>query len=287
MDDKTKSSILDFPRKTLPKKLWKHPEGRLPRLKDDLRDLIINTAKEHLEKFNLPLKAVTLYGGAATYQWSEGADVDTSVYVDWSNFSGDPLDVQKYFKEIEMPYEGHPVHLFVKPPEQVEVYEVSEAYYDVLNDEWLLPPLILPADFDPDEFFAPFIKEAEAKAQKIDVMIGDLIREWSILSKAVDALPQARDPEEVRDRISIQKTAVKSIVDNLVETYLTVRERRYDMHNEIRDRYERGEKVGRFARFQEPEIIWKYLDRSGYNDFISQLHQFRKKGILDKYFESI
>lgn len=282
---KIKSSILDFPRKTLPPKLWVYEDNDgLPDLNPFLRDTIIREAKSELANFGLKLIASFLYGGAASYQWSEGTDIDVSLYLDWSQFKGDPLEIQKHFKDIEIPFEGHPVHLFVKSPGE-EMIEVADAIYDVIKDRWVLPPLILPIGFDPEEYFKPFIKEAEKKATAFDKDIGDLVREWAVLKKAKGAQDNARDDKAVERRIHIQKKKIKKIAEDLAENFLEVRNKRYAMHDRLREKMAEDENIGRFERFQEPEIVWKYLDRAGYVDLLWKIYKTNKTGKLDKVLE--
>jgi hypothetical protein len=282
---KAKSSILDFPRETLPANLWTYEDKEtLPRLNKDLRTVILKTAETELKTFNLPLKGVFLYGGAASYQWSPGTDIDISVYTKWPEDIS-PEDVGKIqtaFKDIEIPYKGHPIHMFVKGPEQSSLQvEVSDAVYDVLHQYWLLPPLILPEGFDPEDYFAPLIKEAERKAKYFDEKIGKLRRSWAILKKANEALVDAREPEVVQKRIKDEKNKVKDLIEDLAEDFWSIRERRYELHDKLREKLQNNLNLGRFERFQEPEIIWKYLDRAGYNDLLWQLYKIHKGGELD------
>jgi hypothetical protein len=276
------SSILDFPRKTLSQKLWVYdsPED-LPHLDPELRDLILDNAKKSLEQFDAKLLGCLLYGGSASYQWTDGADVDVSLYIDWDAVEHSFEEIEPFFKKIELPFRGHPVHLYVKPPDQKEQFEVADAYYDVLHNEWVLPPLVLPKDFDPDKYFKPLMKAAQKKAEKIDEKIGELRRSWKILEKSHDALPEARDPKVVQERIETERTETKKIAQWLADEFIKVREKRYALHDKLREQISQGKDVGRLARFQEPEVIWKYLDRAGYNDFLYKIRKALDDGTLD------
>lgn len=227
-----------------------------------------------------------LYGGSASYQWTEGADVDVSLYIDWTNVKHTFEEIEPFFKDVELPFRGHPVHLFVKPPDQKEQFEVADAYYDVLRDEWVLPPLVLPKDFDPDEYFKPLLKAAKKKAEKIDLKIGELRRSWKILEKSHDALPEARDPKVVQERIKTECAKAKELAQWLADEFIRVREKRYAMHDKLRDQIREGKDIGRLARFQEPEVIWKYLDRAGYNDFLYKIRKALDTGAFDAILSS-
>lgn len=279
------AGILDYPRKTLPDALWQNPEQELPRLNKDLRDLIINKAKDVLTILGLKLRSVHLYGGAASFQWAEGTDIDVSLYVKWDERGQDPeyvKQLQARFKDFEVPYHNYPIHYFLKGPEDQLATEVADAVYDVLRDRWILPPLILPQGFDPYDYFAPFIREAEKKANAMDEEIGELRRSWTIVKRSQEALRNAKEPEVVQERIAEEKAKIREITEDLVEEFIAIRERRYAMHDKLREKLESGENLERFERFQEPEIVWKYLDNTGYVDLLWAMHKALKAGKLEQ-----
>ena len=152
----------------------------------------------------------------------------------------------------------------------------------VLNDHWVLPPLILPDHFDPDEYFKPFLKAAESKAKKFDEAIGKLQRAWSTMSKASEAKENAAEPSLVQERIDIEKQTIRDITKWLSNSFLAIRDKRYAMHDVLREKMKKDSSIGRFERFQEPEIIWKYLDRAGYNDFLWKIHKLYSDNRLEK-----
>jgi len=232
----------------------------------------------------LKLAASNLYGGSASYQWSHGADIDVSVYAQgWpKGISEDVIEkYQDVFKKIELPYKDYEIHFFLKHPKDLDI-EVSDAVYDILKNEWVLPPLILPNNFDPDDYFKPFIRVAENKAKKFDEAIGKLQRAWSVMTKAAEAKKDAREPKLVNDRIEKEKEEIRSIVTWLSKSFISIRDNRYAMHDALREKMQKEVDVGRFERFQEPEIIWKYLDRAGYNDFLWKLYKLQSSNRLEK-----
>ena len=288
-------SILDFPRKELSKDIWQYPVDsqqkkidELPHLKSSIRYLIESTAKNYLAQVGLTLHACNLYGGAASYQWSEGADIDVSLYAEGWHDNIDKKQIEKYqdfFSNIKIPYKSYEIHFFLKEPNE-KVLEVADAVYDVINDEWVLPPLVLPNTFDPDEYFKPFLKHAEAKAKKFDEAIGKLRRSWSILTKAAEAKNKAAEPDLVEKRIEEEKTVIDEIITWLSKNFIAIRDKRYAMHDALREKMKKNIEVGRFERFQEPEIVWKYLDRAGYNDFLWKLYKLKATNQLNKILNS-
>jgi predicted nucleotidyltransferase len=283
------AGILDFPRKKLPESVWKYEDDEpLPRLQPKLRALILNEARYRLSKFGAKIKGAMLYGGAATFQYHEGADIDCSIYVDWDDFEGDEELLQSAFKSVEIPWEGFVIHLFVKPSDQQEQVEVADASYNVLKDEWALPPLILPRDFDPNIYFAPMLEMAEKKAQKIDKLLGRVTREWAKLKTAVEARKEGpRDPEMVEKRVILQKVILKQEIDRLVEVFAEIWVGRKKMHDALRQKFVDQNHVDRFIRFQPPEVMWKYLDESGYVEYLKLLAKAHEEGVIDKLLDSI
>jgi hypothetical protein len=283
------AGILDFPRKTLPPEVWLYEEDKpLPRLQPKLRAEILKEARYRLKKFGADLIGVMLYGGAATYQYHSGADIDCSCYIDWEKFKGDEEILQEAFKNVEIPWAGYVIHLFVKPSDQTEQVEVADASYDVMRDRWKLPPLILPKDFDPEIYFKPIIEMAEKKAEEIDLLMGNVSRQWSVLKKALQAQKEnPRDPEIVDERIETQKLSVKQAVDRLVEEFVEVWQGRKKMHDELRKKFVLDRNVGRFERFQPAEVIWKYLDQAGYCEFLKLLAKAHESGAIDKLLQAL
>jgi hypothetical protein len=281
------ASILDFPRALLSSDLWVYSEpSELPRLVPSLRYLIIGTAKKELKKFGLRLKDLHLYGGSAGYQWHPGTDVDTAMIVDWEGFDGDIEAAQDHFKLIEdIEFKGYPVHFFLKSKE--DTLEVSEAIYDILNDEWILPPLVLPTNFDPEEYFAPLLKEAERKAKRIDLLLGELLRALGSFKSACSALETARDKDVVLKRMGIERDTVSKILQTLSDGYQSAKDRRNKMHEQLREKLQTDQRLARLERFQEPEIVWKYLDRSGYSNFLHKVNRLVSKGKISNLLDMI
>lgn len=276
------ASVLDFPRKTLPKDLWvyENPED-LPKLKPELKNLIMENVKRLTNNFKLPLEDVRLIGGSASYQWSVGTDLDIFVLVNWPQGVTDDkvADLQKEIKNTDLKYEGYPINFHLAGPK--EGPNVTEAEYDVTDNEWTLPPLVLPQGFDPDNYFAPLIKVAENRAKKFDGVIGELRRAWHALKKSSEAKKQARDKDVVEKSVVGDKKKVKGLVEKLARDYNRVWESRNKMHEELKAKMAQDVEIGRFERFQEPEIIWKYLDRAGYIDYLKQIWKLIRDEKLD------
>jgi predicted nucleotidyltransferase len=278
------AGLLDFPRQKLPESVWLYQDDEpLPRLQPALRSLILREARYRLSRFGAEPIGAMLYGGAATYQYHEGADIDVSVYIDWDTFQGDERILEEAFKEIEIPWEGFVVHLFVKPQNQPEQVEVADAVYDVWNDRWKMPPLVLPGRFDPEIFFQPLLEHADLEAQEIDLLMGKISREWAKLKKALQARKEGpRDPQVVDQRIELQKKILLDYITMLCERFVEVWQGRKKLHDSLRQKYINNLDVGKFERFQYPEVMWKYLDQAGYVEFLKVLAKALESGVVEK-----
>lgn len=283
------AGMLDFPRKKLPDEIWLYEaEEPFPRLQPKLRATILAEARYKLKKFGAKLIGLTLYGGAATYQYHKGGDIDCACYIDWEDFKGDKELIMGAFDDVEIPWGDYVIHLFVKPETQQEQIEVADAYYDVLNDEWKLPPYVYPKGFDPEVYFHPLIELAEKKAEKIDLQMGLVSREWSKLKKALEAQKEEpADPEVVNDRIEIQKVVLKDEVDKLTGLFEDVWNARRLMHDELRTKYVKDPKQDRFERFQPAEVTWKYLDEAGYCEFLKVLTKANEAGTVQHLIDQL
>lgn len=285
----SQASILDFPRKTLTKDLWVYETKEdLPKLKPGLRSKILEHAKKAMAPTGLKVDEVRLIGGAASYQWGPGTDIDVQIYAKWpEDVSEDRvLDLRKMVYKAKLDYEGYPITFYLKDP-QDQPPDASEAEYDITDDEWALPPLILPQGFDPDEYFAPLMRVAENKAQKFDSTIGQLRRAWYAMKKASQAKDKARDRHIVDKNLQELKRDITDIIEKLTRSFERLRESRRELHDKLRARIAQDRNIGRFERFQEPEIVWKYLDRSGYIDYFTKLNELvndnKLDGILARY----
>ena len=267
------SSILDFPRKKLPSIIWDYPkEGELPILNPEFRKMVLEKADFYTKQANIPFPyAIDVYGGAASYQWSPGADIDLSLYIKWpDNITvKDSTIIQDFFKEVAEPWKGSPVHFFLKSPNEKEPIEVADSYYEIIEDKWVLPPLVLPPHFDPDEYFKPFLETSEKVAQDLDLKIGSLMRDVKYLKKLKD-MPEneIRDQDLVDQKMTDLAKSIHSQIGVLADKYDTLRKKRDLLYNTLRKKLQDSGEIGRMARYQEPEIVWKYLDRGGYLDLL-------------------
>ncbi len=286
--EKVVAGLLDYPRKRLPEAVWKYDTGPLPKLRPDLRQTILTEARRRLSNFGAELIGANLYGGAATFQYNQGADIDVSLYVDWPNFKGNEALLQDAFKNVEIPWDTFRLHLFIKSKDQPEQVEVADAFYDVLRDKWKLPPLMLPRDFDPDVYFKPMIEMAEQDVRELDVQMGIVAREWAKLKKSIRARgEQPANPEMIDEKIEFQKKVLRDEIDKLGDQFREIHTARRKLHDELRKPFVQDADASRYLRYQYPEVAWKYLDQAGYAEFLKVLNKARELGVIDQLLSEI
>ncbi len=287
--EKVTAGILDFPRKTLPLDVWEYREDNpLPVLKTALRSLILRETHKRLSYFGATVLGINLYGGAAGYQYHKGGDIDCSIYIDHATFKGDFALMEKTFKKIEIPWGNYVLHLFVKPKDQPEQIEVADAFYSVTKDRWVLPPLILPKDFDPNVYMQSFVEIAETRAEMLYILMGKIGREWEKLKVAYKTRDEgARDPHVIERRVAIQKEILKDLIKDLRDDFIEIWTARKIMHDKLRNEYKNNLRAQSFARFQVPEVTWKYVEQSGYAEFLKVLVKAYDDGVIDQLMEKI
>lgn len=227
------SGILDTPKKSLNPNLWNEYK-----LKPNFRKFILTSVSELLQKYGLKLRNILFYGGNAGYQWNPQSDIDISLYTNVQPVEYEEL--LKKFKNIESEYMGHPVHFYLKSPNDSIPVEISEAVYDICKDDWIVEPYVFPEGFDPDEYFRREIVKANSIAEEV----GELL---DIFYNAV----------EENDVELINQMGAK-----IVWWLETLRTARNKLHEDLRKKYLTGT-YKPTDRFAQAEINWKYLDKMG------------------------
>jgi len=280
-----KSSLLDLPRSQLDPNIWMS-DGELPTLRPDFKKFLVQSW-EHgvqavLSRSAAPwMKRIIFLGGTASYQWRESSDIDINIVVDFPAFRRIYTDfasvdeARDYLIQLGhkvnasgVYWQQHPVNFFIQEPDVFR--PVTDAAYDVLEDCWLIPPLVLPEDFDPKKYFAPYLKVAESWMNKFDEVIMSLrrsvidyknnqeMREDPYLSQDKELLEKRHT--EICDEVTLH-------LKRLLMWFEELHERRSDLYKKLREQ----EEAKPFARFQEPEVVWKYLEKYGYLDLLVSL----------------
>lgn len=258
---KSQSSILDPFQDTLQPCMWMAVEDGIYVLKDEVRLEILEGVRE-LEKYTgLIPKAVNLYGGAASYQYSSASDIDISVYVEKDdNYKKNYEEYAGLFKSYIRETCGLEIHYFLKPPYlNDEVKEASEAIYDVYDNKWIVAPTKY--DFDPKVEWKEKIEEAVEIER-------DITAQLDLLKEKLNKLKYEQKPY----------CSMVNSLNKFVEIYDTLREKRNAEHQKLLEL----DHVSVFDRASQAEINWKYLDMTGIKDKLAYLKKIAKKCPIDK-----
>jgi len=281
-----KGSLLDLPKNQLEPNIWIAEEDELPTLRPDLKHLIVRSwehgVRSVLGTSASPwVKRVIFLGGSASYQWRTESDIDVNIAVNFDSFRRlyprftDDDMAQKFLIQIAIKINKsgvfwlhHPINYYIQEPGVAK--PVTDAAYDVLEDCWMIPPLVLPEDFDPKVYFKPYLQVAQSWMDKFDATIMDLRRATIDFKKNVE---QRQDPYLAQDR-ELLETRYKDICDEVtlhLRRLLMWFEDLRDRRNELYERLRQQEDYKPYARFQEPEVVYKYLEKYGYLDFLKAL----------------
>lgn len=238
----TWSGILDKPKSELNPEFFK-PSGKL---QEDFRGFVLQKIQNAKEEYGLEVRAALFYGGSASYQWSKESDIDISLYVNWEGDLSEYEKLQDDFKSQEYQYKGYPLHLFLKPLDQKEPIEVSEAVYSIINDEWVVEPLRFPTDFDPYTLFAKELKDSEILLQNYQSIL-------SHLENSINSYVERPD-----DTLKLE---IIRLIHQVYTSFIRLRKDRDALHEDLRVKVLKGEALKPLDRFKPAELNWKYLDK--------------------------
>ena len=97
----------------------------------------------------------------------------------------------------------------------------------------------------------------------------------------------ARDEEAVLDRLSKEREEITEIFEKLSQDFQIAKERRNKLHETLREKMSKDLKIAKFERFQEPEIVWKYLDRAGYTNILYKIYKIESAGKIEDFLKEM
>lgn len=282
---KAYTSILDYPRSELNPNLW---DNETMKLKPKVRRFLIDKAKEALSTVGLTPKYIILKGSIATYQWNEESDIDLSIYVDWDKYDE---SVYEEAKELLWTFKSefltHPIQMFVKDPEHSEVpIEVSDAIYDLLEDEWVLKPF-KHDNFNPEKDLESQLKDAEEIREEVVAQVSKINSLAKKIKLAQNSLDKAANRESLESNIKDFRLRMEEIVLRLAEMTEEMREDRAELHEELKEKRINGEELNYLDRYQPAEINWKYLEHQGVLQFMKFLEQIVESDQVEKYLDRV
>lgn len=125
-------------------------------MKPEIRKRLLEIAEEFIEyiKIDFFLTNVVMTGSLCNFNWSEFSDVDLHVYVDFSQFDEEDVEVYKELFSIkktlfntqhDIKVKGYDVELYI---EDIDEQHYSSGIYSVLFNEWINEPKKQNVDFD-------------------------------------------------------------------------------------------------------------------------------------------
>lgn len=321
------ASILDFRKENLDPAIW-DISGEAPVMRPEAREEIINRliqglADNGFEKAHEWIDGLFVIGSSTTYQWEPTSDIDVSVKVDPDKFISLELqnapDVDdemirqmlgeiawESLNEIDLPGTKHPVNYFF----MTSAYdlELTDASYNLLDNEWLKLPPDVPKDFDPEMSLDEAWNMARGWAARLDEEIGETRRDVRDYDLLVDYFKNLNDENRgwVSDRIQEKVDEIESDVAGLASEYEELHDARVSAFTtESRD-FDR-DKLLQYSRNWLPEnIVYKYLERYNYlqllkalknvyrdsytneGEFVEDVKQvIDKKAIINRAFDTI
>ncbi len=162
---RSNESIIDYPMAGLSKSVWTDEDGEY-RLRGDVKRKILNTLGMYKEA-NLVdmdnsdergIEEIHIVGSICTNQYTEDTDIDVHIVVgpDSMDFEDEQFqeDVHDWFKEEgNIQYiDNHPIEVYIQFNPNQEL--LSDGVYNLITDEWIKGPKIVPQDYDPYDDFS-------------------------------------------------------------------------------------------------------------------------------------
>jgi DNA polymerase Ligase (LigD) len=282
------ASAIDYVRPTMNKQLWDLKQDP-PKLLPNIRKTIINTLLEHFTKKGLMrpfqwIKGLYISGSSTGYNYTETGDVDIDItydkelvleaYPELKKLTSQELydylrKVMTAVNKTDIPGTSLTFSYLVLAPGD---NPVADGIYNILEDKWLKLPKKIPVDFDPDHAFIKYRLMAEQVSQRIDLVVGAIIRSLNDLRK-IDQFDQYYGGMDEKR---------KPVIEN-IKKLCTELNTWYDWIWSLQDRAKNGANpvypvFDYSPNWEERMIIFKYLVRSGYHQCVSMLYSKLEKG---------
>jgi len=180
---------------TLNPEIWDNVVTDSPKFKPQVRRALLMIAGEFMEYLgeNLFIDDVTFTGSLANYNWSKYSDIDLHLFVDFSQFDEEDVEVYKELFQLKKTLFNTTHNITVKGFE-VELYaqNVSESHfstgvYSVLFDEWIQKPEKESVSIDK----SILTSKAKMMMDKIDGIIEDATNEdYETAVKRIDSFKE-------------------------------------------------------------------------------------------------
>ena len=165
-------------REELNPKIWEDPKGKVPTLKEDVREKLLEISYEFIDFLgvDIVISDITMTGSLSNYNWSEYSDVDLHILADFDQFGENekPLYEELFRLKKTLFNDNHDITIYGY---EVELYvqnenepHASTGVYSVLNDEWIEKPKQEYRDID----FESIKKKSKRWMETIDTILDNI-----------------------------------------------------------------------------------------------------------------
>lgn len=291
---KSFASILDFPRESLDPDIWDiDDKSAVPVLKEKVSKQILKIVDKLFKKIELDdykkwIKHIYLSGSEASLQYNPASDVDIHLYMDFEEFRKcHPVDltdeqvrdilnkyIREFTKEEYVKGTQHPLEFTLQKPGKL--VEVSDAYYDVLNDTWIVEPLKIEKFYNPLLSYRDVIEEAEVLQEELDLALGKLRRSLVDYFQCIVFLDYLKKKDfvekekiiEIENFLKERDFEIERCIGALIDSKQMLWELRNLAYQEIKD-----EKNKKMYQEDKRNIFYKIVERNNYLKLIKKIQK--------------
>lgn len=292
--NKVNESAIDFPRgETLNTSVWDFKPADISRAK--LKDVVKNKIFSTLDKFPeigmqasiVDLAAVDedgnkmihITGSIGTNQYKDDADIDVHIVIpedskyyndkkfakmvhDWFDDNRDKID--GYF-------ENFPIEVYI----QSNIYQeyLADACYNIISEQWLKGPKIVPEDYDPYEDYSGLFGQLRNELKGIDLQMGELKRDiidYETIKQAIAKMSRETKKsflDELRGKLEEIENGIKLLYNKRLEL---VKTRSLQSQPQSKEQAANPETKN---KWREKNAEFKFIARYQYLRIIKELEQ--------------
>jgi hypothetical protein len=275
-----RESSVDYPRPDLDMQVWaKSDEGYVVR--ENVQRQILNLIDQYPERDLLQeAREIRLVGSIGSNLYVDDSDLDVHIVPeDFSTWNEDKVkEVMDWFKlndKLDKLVGQHPIEVYVQLNPSQDL--MSVAVYDLLNDDWLEGPKLVPLNYDPYNEFNYLLKDIRQSVQNADLLFGELKRDVIDYEVVKDALFHL--PKDQRTRLYKKlKNKLGEIEKDIEQLYLTRKEWVDARHNASRPNSPEEAKndIELAMKWNDTNALFKFINRYGYMKAIQDLEELIK-----------
>ena len=190
-------------KETLNPKIWDDVETDTPKLKPQIRKALLMIAGEFMDFLgeDLFVDDVRFTGSLANFNWSEFSDIDLHLYVDFTQFDVEDVEVYKELFQLKktlfntthnITVKGYDVELYA---ENIDESHFSSGVYSVMFDTWVHKPEKENVKIDKEIL----LSKANSMMSKIDNAIED--------AKTVDYEKAVKHLDSFKEKLKKYRTS--------------------------------------------------------------------------------